>query len=244
MNESVKGRIHSIETFGAVDGPGVRYVLFMQGCPLRCKYCHNPDSWEVNAGKEVTSEEIAKDIKSYMNFIRRGGVTISGGEPLLQPEFVKDLLQRCKKFGLHTAIDTSGAIPLEITKEAIDTSDMLLLDIKSLDDVVCKDLTGMSNDNTIKTLNYCEETHKPIWIRHVVVPGITLKKEMLERLADFLSQYTCIENIEILPFHKMGEFKWENLNLAYSLSATPEPTKDEVKMVKEIFISRNLPIIH
>lgn len=244
MNESIKGRIHSIETFGAVDGPGVRYVLFMQGCHLRCKYCHNPDSWDINSGRVVTSEEIANDIKCYINFIRRGGVTISGGEPLLQADFVKDLLLKCKKLGLHTVIDTSGSIPLEKSKEAIDASDMLLLDIKAIDEAVCKDLTGMGNENTIKTLDYCEKSHKPIWIRHVVVPGITLHKTMLERLADFLSSYTCIENIEILPFHKMGEFKWESLKLDYSLADTPEPTKDEIKMVKEIFSSRNLPIKH
>jgi pyruvate formate lyase activating enzyme len=242
MNKPIIGRIHSVETFGAVDGPGVRYVLFMQGCPLRCLYCHNPDSWDVHSGKEITSEEAADDIKKYMNFIKRGGVTISGGEPLLQSEFVEDLILRCKALGLHTAIDTSGAIPLEKSQKAIDASDLLLLDIKSLDDDVCKNLTGTSNINTLKTLDYCEHTHKPVWIRHVIVPGITLKTDLLENLADFLKNYTCIENIEILPFHKMGEFKWQDMNLKYSLFDTPQPENDEIQKAKEIFLSRNLPI--
>lgn len=242
MNKPIIGRIHSVETFGAVDGPGVRYVLFMQGCPLRCLYCHNPDSWDVHSGKEITSEEAADDIKKYMNFIKRGGVTISGGEPLLQSEFVEDLILRCKALGLHTAIDTSGAIPLEKSQKAIDASDLLLLDIKSLDDEVCKNLTGTSNSNTLKTLDYCEQTHKPVWIRHVIVPGITLKTDLLENLADFLKNYTCIENIEILPFHKMGEFKWQDMNLKYSLFDTPQPENDEIQKAKEIFLSRNLPI--
>lgn len=242
MNKPIIGRIHSVETFGAVDGPGVRYVLFMQGCPLRCLYCHNPDSWDVHSGKEITSEEAAEDIQKYMNFIKRGGVTISGGEPLLQSEFVEDLILRCKALGLHTAIDTSGAIPLEKSQKAIDASDLLLLDIKSLDDDVCKNLTGTSNSNTLKTLDYCEQTHKPVWIRHVIVPGITLKTDLLEKLADFLKGYTCIENIEILPFHKMGEFKWQDMNLKYSLFDTPQPENDEIQKAKEIFLSRNLPI--
>ncbi len=244
MSNEIIGRIHSIESFGAVDGPGIRYVLFMQGCPLKCKYCHNPDSWPCNDGKTYSSEAIAKDIKTYYNFIKSGGVTISGGEPLLQPEFICDILRRCKEMKLHTAIDTAGSLPIEKSHVIIDAADMLLLDIKSLDDDVCKELTGMSNKNTLATLDYCEKIGKPIWIRHVMVPGITMKKELLENLADYLSSYNCIENIELLPFHKMGEFKWENLDMNYELYNTMEPTQEEVDNAKQIFRSRNLPIKH
>ena len=242
MNTPVQGRIHSIETFGAVDGPGVRYVLFMQGCPLKCKYCHNPDSWNTTEGKVVTSEEIADDIKSYLNFIKKGGITISGGEPLLQADFILDLIKRCKKLGLHTAIDTAGSIPLERSQAVIDEADLLLLDIKSLDDDICTDLTGVSNSNTLKTLEYCESIGKPVWIRHVMVPGITLNNNLLEKLADFLKDYSCIENVELLPFHKMGEYKWEQLNMKYELYDTPQPEPEQIKMAKEIFIKRGLPI--
>ena len=244
MSDEIIGRIHSIESFGAVDGPGIRYVLFMQGCPLKCKYCHNPDSWPYNDGKTYSSEAIAKDIKTYYNFIKKGGVTISGGEPLLQPEFLGDILRRCKEMKLHTAVDTAGSIPITKSQEIIDKADMLLLDIKSLDDEVCKKLTGMSNKNTLDTLDYCEKVGKPIWIRHVMVPGITLKQNLLENLADYLSSYTCIENIELLPFHKMGEFKWQNLNMNYELYNTVEPTQEEIDNAKQIFRSKNLPIKH
>ncbi len=242
MDNVIKGRIHSIETFGAVDGPGIRYVLFLQGCPLKCLYCHNPDSWDKNSGKVVSSEEIAKNIKSYKNFIKTGGVTFSGGEPMLQTEFIEDVILRIKEVGIHTAIDTSGSVPLKKCKNVIDISDMLLLDIKSIDDDVCKKLTGMSNENALEILDYCEKINKPVWIRHVLVPGITLDYDMLEKMAKYLSKYKCIENIELLAFHKMGEFKWKEMNMEYTLYDTREPTKDEISKVKEIFTSKNLTV--
>lgn len=242
MSESVTGRIHSIETFGAVDGPGIRYVLFMQGCPLKCLYCHNPDSWRDEGGKIVTSQEIADNIKSYKNYFKKGGVTISGGEPLLQIDFVYDLVKRCKKIGLHTALDTAGSVSIQLSKKVIDECDLILLDIKALDNAVCKELTGKYNDNTIDTLKYCEMTDKPVWLRHVLVPGITLKDEMLEELADFLKDFKCIKKVELMPFHKMGEFKWKELGMDYKLYETSEPKADEINRAKEIFKSRNLPL--
>lgn len=244
MDNEIMGRIHSIESFGAVDGPGIRYVLFMQGCPLKCKYCHNPDSWSCHDGTMYSADKIANDIKTYYNFIKNGGVTISGGEPLLQPEFLLELLKKCKEMNLHTAIDTAGSLPLSKSKECIDMADMLLLDIKCIDDDVCRELTGMSNSNALATLDYCEKTGKPVWIRHVMVPGITLDTTLLERLADYLSAYKCIENVELLPFHKMGEFKWESLKMHYELYDTVEPTQEEILKAKEIFRSRNLPVKH
>ncbi len=242
MNNPISGQIHSIETFGAVDGPGVRFVVFLQGCPLKCLFCHNPDSWDTKSGKTMTSEKLTDTIKQYRNFIKRGGVTFSGGEPLLQHEFVLDTIKRCKAYGIHTAIDTSGAMPLDAVKETIDASDMLLLDIKSLDDDLCKKITGMSNRNALAILDYCEMTHKPVWIRHVMVPGLTLVENKLEELAKYLKDFKCIEKVELLPFHKMGEYKWEQLKRHYELKDTPSPSKQEIAMAKEIFKKYNLPL--
>ncbi len=237
---SVTGRIHSVETFGAVDGPGVRYVVFVQGCPLRCLYCHNPDSWKFKSGKEITSEELTEQILEYKSYIKRGGVTISGGEPLAQPEFVTDIIRRCHAENLHVAIDTSGSISLVVAKQVIDEADMLLLDIKSDDKELCYRLTGRQNDNAYKILDYCEEIGKPVWIRHVLLPGYTLKKERLEGLADFLKSYKCVQKTELLPFHKMGEYKWEVLKEKYLLYDTPAPTAEETEEAKNIFRSRGL----
>ncbi len=241
-NLSIKGRIHSVETFGAVDGPGVRYVLFVQGCPLRCLYCHNPDSWKFASGKEITSEEAVQNILEYKGYIKNGGVTISGGEPLAQPEFVMDIIRRCHEEGLQVAIDTSGSVSLEVAKPVIDMADMLLLDIKSDDKEVCYELTGRQNDNAYRILAYCEETGKRVWIRHVLLPGYTLKKERLEGLADFIKNYKCVEKTELLPFHKMGEYKWEVLEEKYMLYDTPAPTYEETEEAKNIFRKRGLAV--
>ena len=228
------GRIHSYETFGAVDGPGVRYIVFMQGCPLRCLYCHNPDSWDMNSGTEVTVEEVVKKILPYRNFYRSGGVTISGGEPMAQHEFVLELVRALKAEGLHTAIDTSGGVPLSVCRDTVDAADMLLLDIKSFDPAMSRHITGNSRvlDNEKEYLDYCEATGKPVWIRHVVVPGLTLDESKLRELSDFLSGYKCVERIEPLPFHKLGEHKWEEGT--YTLSATEAPTAQEMDMVNRI----------
>ena len=242
MNQPITGRIHSVETFGAVDGPGVRFVVFLQGCPLRCKFCHNPDTWNPKDGQEISSTELIEQISSYRNFIRKGGVTLSGGEPLLQPQFVKAVLDGCRALGLHTAIDTSGGVPLETAKPAIAAADMLLLDIKDIDPDGCRELTGRDNQNALSILRYCEEVGKPVWIRHVMVPGLTLQTDKLKRLAARLKGYRCIKKVELLPFHKMGEYKWEELHIPYSLTDTPEPTKDEVAKAKAIFLQNGLPL--
>ena len=172
--EGVTGRVHSFESFGTLDGPGVRFVVFLQGCPLRCRYCHNPDTWELGGGMEISSAEVVGKIESCRNFIRSGGVTLSGGEPLMQPEFARDILERCARAGFHTALDTAGSVPLERSRPVIDRADLLLLDIKALNPALCRELTGRDNRNTLATLDYCEETARPVWIRHVLVPGFTL----------------------------------------------------------------------
>jgi len=240
MNALVTGRIHSIESFGTLDGPGIRYVLFMQGCPLRCLYCHNPDARNPNVGKTMTVGEVLADILTYKPFIARGGVTLSGGEPLLQPAFTCELLDGCRENRLHSAIDTSGAIPLAVSQPALDRADLILLDIKAIDDDLCTALTGASNRNALATLDYCETTGKAVWIRHVLVPGYTLDEARLTRLADHLTRYTCIRRTELLPFHKMGEYKWEAMKCPYSLKETPVPTDDEIKKARAIFQGRGL----
>lgn len=236
MDSGIPGRIHSYESFGTLDGPGVRFVVFLQGCPLRCRYCHNPDTWECGGGRPVTSAEVMKAILSCRNFLS-GGVTLSGGEPLVQPEFAADLLRRCRAAGLHTAVDTAGSFPLSRSANVIDEADLLLLDIKALDDALCRELTGHGNSNTLATLDYCEQHGKPVWIRHVLVPGFTLMRERLTALAGYLSSYSCIQRIDLLPFHKMAEFKWKELRLHNTLAGTPEPEKEEIRMAEEIFAS-------
>lgn len=242
MAKSVTGRVHSVESFGAVDGPGVRFVIFLQGCPLKCLYCHNPDSWDPDYGKKMTSDYLVQEILSYRNFIKDGGVTISGGEPFLQYEFVKAILDGCREHGVHTAVDTAGSVPLSLCRQAVDAADMLLLDIKDIDTVDCKMLTGMGNENAFAVLEYCEQTQKPVWIRHVLVPGLTLKEDKLKRLAERLSGYGCIEKVELLPFHKMGEYKWEALGRTYTLSETKPPSREELQKAKKIFLSYGLKL--
>jgi pyruvate formate lyase activating enzyme len=236
----VLGRVHSMESFGTLDGPGVRYVLFLQGCALRCLYCHNPDTWQTCGGKAMDSDEIVSDILSYRNFIKTGGVTLSGGEPLLQPDFALDIINKCKAHGIHTAIDTAGSVPLAVSKAVINAVDLVLLDIKCLDNQQCKTLTGQDANQTLDTLYYCESIKKPVWVRHVLLPGYTLEKSKLIQLADYIARFACVETVELLPFHKMGEFKWKELNIPYQLWDVEPPTHDELSMVKEIFESRNL----
>lgn len=242
MEQTVRGKIHSVESFGAVDGPGVRYVVFLQGCPLRCQYCHNPDTWSIADGKETDSATQAKEIATYRNFIKNGGVTLSGGEPLMQPEFSLDIIRRCRQEGFHTALDTAGSVPLKTAQPVVEAADLILLDLKALDAALCQELTGRDNANALALLNFCEATNKPVWIRHVMVPGVTLSESRLRELADFLTKYRCIQKIELLPFHQMGRYKWDALQLEYKLKDTPEPDKDELLMAKSIFQARNLPL--
>lgn len=184
---SVQGNIHSVESFGTLDGPGLRYVVFLQGCSLRCRYCHNPDTWNMKGGTSQSAQEVVHDILSYKNFIKDGGgVTISGGEPLRQPEFALELITLLKEAGIHTALDTAGSVPLEISKPVLDAVDMVLLDIKSLDDKLCFSLTGMGgNANTLATLSYLQKINKRVWLRHVLVPSWTLEEKKVGRLGFF-----------------------------------------------------------
>lgn len=241
MSEII-GRIHSFESFGAVDGPGVRYVVFLQGCLLRCLYCHNPDTWECNKGKEISSADLIKKIIPYKNFICNGGVTLSGGEPLLQAEFCEDIIDKCHENGFHVAIDTSGAVPILKSQNTILKADLILLDIKEVDDEDCKILTGKSNINTIATLNFCEENKKDVWIRHVLLPQYTLNDNKLKNLGKFLSKFKCIKKVELLPYHTMGSYKWQELGLKSQLDSIEPPNNEEIENAKQILKSYNIKL--
>ncbi|MDO5560489.1 MAG: pyruvate formate-lyase-activating protein [Oscillospiraceae bacterium] len=222
------GLIHSFESFGAVDGPGVRFIVFMSGCPLRCLYCHNPDTWQQDNAAQYTTDEVMTKILSYKNFIQNGGVTISGGEPLMQSAFCEELLSKCCENNLHTAIDTSGCIPLSVSENAIRKAGMLLLDIKDIDPDDCEKLTGKSNKNAIATLDLCESLNKPVWIRHVLVPGYTMKDSKLIKLRELIKNYTCIQKTEVLPYHTLGRYKWDSLGLEYKLENISPPDKEQI----------------
>lgn len=232
---SVTGKVHSFESFGTLDGPGIRFIVFLQGCALRCCYCHNPDTWSCDGGEEFTVAQVMKKILSCRSYIKSGGVTFSGGEPLLQMEFLSALLDACRSENLHTAIDTAGSVPVELSKSVIDKADMLLLDIKSLDDDLCRKITGQGNRNTLDTLEYCEKSGKEVWIRHVVVPGLTDDVEMLRKLSEYLKKYRCVKRIELLGYHKLGEYKWKNLGFENLLENTPEPAKERIFEFQKLF---------
>ncbi|MBQ2864171.1 MAG: pyruvate formate lyase-activating protein [Clostridia bacterium] len=239
----MKGYIHSFESFGAVDGPGVRYVVFMQGCPLRCLYCHNPDSWKLKEGKRWSVGQVVRRIKPYLNYISTGGVTISGGEPLMQPKFVYKLIKRLHKLKVHVAIDTAGSLPLEKTKKVLDVADLILLDIKAMDNNLCKEVTGQTNENTMATLKYLNHINKPVWIRHVIVPGYTLNTGHLMKLGKELTRYRCVKQVDLLPFHKMGEYKWQELEYDYKLYKTESPEPVEVLKARKLLKKFDLPVI-
>lgn len=240
---AASGFIHSLDSFGAVDGPGIRYVVFFQGCPLRCIFCHNPDSWIFSQGTRMEVEELVSKITALRPFYQKGGVTLSGGEPLAQPEFAAALLRQLKNEGFHTAVDTAGSIPLEKCQEAVDFADLLLLDIKAYDPKLCRTVTGQDGREAKRLLDYCQGKGKPVWIRHVLVPGYTLETAPLTALANYLRFYTCIERVELLPFHQLGRHKWKLLNTFYPLEHVQPPSASEVTSAKEIFASYGLNVL-
>ncbi len=230
-------RIHSFESFGAVDGPGIRYVIFMQGCALKCKYCQNRDTWNLNGGMEYTSDELVAKVSRYKNYfaVSGGGVTVSGGEPLLQMNFLIEFFSKLKSLGIHTAIDTSGSFAItEDMKKLIDLTDLFLLDIKCINDEICKDLTGVSNKRELEFARYLSEQGKDIWIRQVLVPGYTDREEDLKDLKEFLSELKTVKKVEILPYHDLGKFKWIELGCKYELEGVPTATSEDVERAKQI----------
>ena len=235
------GRIHSFESFGTVDGPGIRYVIFFQGCPLRCQYCHNPDTW-ASGGKEYTVEQIVAQALRYKNYFgEKGGVTATGGEPLVQIDFLIELFTQFKAKGIHTCVDTSGitfnpSSPQSVDKhkKLLEVTDLVMLDIKHIDDEACKKLTGHSNANTLAFAKFLSENHQPTWIRQVLVPGITDSEETLKKTRAFIDELTSVEKVEVLPYHTLGEVKYEKLGLEYPLKGVEAPSKERVMQAKRI----------
>lgn len=236
------GRVHSVESCGTVDGPGIRFVLFLQGCPLRCRYCHNPDTWDPAGGRAVTVEALMAEIAGYESYMKYsgGGVTVSGGEPLLQPDFVAALFAACRARGIHTALDTSGCVPLALAEPALDQSDLVLLDFKSHDPAVFRQVTGAELAPTLAVAAYLAEKGIPVWARYVLVPGLTDAEEPIRALAGYLADLGNVEKAEVIPFHKMGEFKWKQLNLEYTLADIPPAHHRDVARVKDIFRNAGL----
>ncbi len=235
-SENVVGKIHSFESLGAVDGPGIRFVIFMQGCNLKCKYCQNRDTWDINSGTGYTVKEVIEKIMRYKNYMvaSNGGVTLSGGEPLLQQDFVIALFQELKKQNISTCIDTSGMFGItDKIKQIVDLTDVFLLDIKSINDETCRYLTGFSNKQELEFAKYVSEKNKRLWIRQVLVPGITDKKEDLLQLKEFLDSIN-VEKFEFLPYHNLGKYKWEKLGLSYELEDVRTANNDDVKRAKKI----------
>jgi len=236
------GNIHSIESFGTVDGPGIRYVVFTQGCLLRCQYCHNADTWEIGTGKQMSVADIMEDLTSYLPFIEAsgGGITVSGGEPLLQMPFLIELFKECKKIGVHTTIDSSGGCystaPLfqEQLNELLNYTDLILVDLKHINRKKHIQLTGMANDHIIQFAKLLSERKIPVWIRHVLVPSITDDENDLKELSEFIGMLENVEKLEILPYHKLGVYKWEALGLEYPLKNIEPPSDEKVNLAYEI----------
>ena len=237
----IKGRIHSVESFGSADGPGVRYIVFLKGCNMRCQYCHNPDTWAKDGGELMTPEEVLKKALRYKTYWKeKGGITVSGGEALLQIDFVTELFRLAKEKGVNTCLDTSGN-PFSLEEpfkskfdELMKYTDLFLLDIKHMDDAAHRKLTGQTNQNILEMAAYLSDHGKAMWIRHVLVPGITTEEDELYRLRSFLDTLKTVERVEVLPYHTLGVFKWKELGIPYQLEGVDPPTKEQIDRAKEI----------
>ena len=222
-NGAKTGYVHSLESFGSVDGPGVRYVIFLSGCAMRCQFCHNPDTWNMTAGKSYTADALLKQAVKYRTYWgNKGGITVSGGEPLLQIDFLIELFRKAKEMGIHTTLDT----------------DLILLDIKHIDEQEHIKLTGQTNKNILAMAEKLSDMGKPVWIRHVLVPERSDRDDYLHRLADFIHTLKNVERVEVLPYHTLGVFKWENLGIPYQLEGINPPSAERIKNAEEILAFR------
>lgn len=237
----IKGNIHSTESFGSVDGPGIRFLIFLQGCAMRCLYCHNADTWKADAGTPVTADELLDKAERYRSYWGdKGGITVSGGEPLLQTDFLIELFKKAKKRGINTCLDTSGQ-PFS-RKEPffskfnalLHNTDLLLVDIKHIDSEAHRRLTGHGNENILDMLRYLSQQKKPVWIRHVLVPGVTDDDAALRRTREFIDGLDNVQRIEVLPYHTLGEYKWKAQGLDYPLEGVAPPTAERIKNAENI----------
>lgn len=234
------GAIHSIETFGLVDGPGVRYVIFMQGCHMRCKFCHNADTWKVKEPNQSAESVLKKALRYRPYWKENGGITVSGGEPLLQIDFLIELFTQAKKEGVHTTLDTCGQ-PFTFEepffskfKQLMQVTDLVLLDIKHIDEKAHKELTGHTNQNILEFAKYLSDIQKTVWIRHVLVPTINTDEVYLKRLHQFVAQLKNVERVEVLPYHTLGAYKWKELGLEYPLEGIPTPSDQQLQIANTI----------
>lgn len=237
----IQGAIHSTESFGSVDGPGIRFIIFVKGCRMRCRYCHNVDTWDPHSNDWRTADELLDQAERYRSYWGKdGGITVSGGEPLLQMDFLLDLFQKAKARGIHTIIDTAGQ---PFTKESpffpefqklMQDTDLLLMDIKHIDPEKHKKLTGQPNDNILEMLRYLSEIGKPVWIRYVLVPGVTDDEKDLKKTRDFIFTLKNVKKIEVLPYHSMGAYKWKELGIPYTLEGVQSPNAEQVKKAEQI----------
>lgn len=237
----IKAAVHSIESFGSVDGPGIRFVIFLKGCNMRCRYCHNPDTWKMTADDMRSADEIlaqATRFRSYWG--KKGGITVSGGEALLQIDFLIELFSKAKQMGINTALDTSaqpfGRVEPFFSKfkQLMQYTDLVLLDIKHIDDTEHKRLTGHGNVNILDCAKYLSEISKPVWIRHVLLPGVTDNDKDLLRLHDFISSLGNVEKVEVLPYHTLGVYKWQQLGIKYTLNDVKPPTAENIRHAQKI----------
>ncbi len=229
-------KVHSIESFGTVDGPGIRFVLFLQGCHLKCKYCHNRDTWDINGGEYKSLDDIFEKIIKYKNYIYpNGGVTVTGGEPLLQNKFLIELFEKLKKEDIHTCLDTSGMVSLtNDIKYLLSLTDLVLLDIKHINTDKCKDLVGFNNDKELSFAKYLSDNNIHMWIRQVLIPGYTDDESDLSKLKCFIDSLTTVDKVEILPYHDMGKYKWKQLHVNYELDNIRSVTDNDIKNAKKI----------
>lgn len=239
----MQGRIHSIETFGTVDGPGTRFVVFVQGCPMRCAYCHNPDTWSMTGGTMMEPQEIYAQYKRNEGFYKGGGITVTGGEPLLQIDFLIDFFTIAKKDNVHTCIDSSGiafhpenAPYIEKLDQLMGLTDLVMLDIKHIDSEKHKELTAQPNENILAFAKYLNERNVDMWIRHVIVPGITDDDKYLFDLGYFIGQFTNLKALDVLPYHTMGETKYQKLGIPYKLKGVPAMDKEKVIEKKQVIL--------
>ena len=237
----MNGYIHSTESFGSVDGPGVRFVIFVAGCPMRCQFCHNPDTWNMQVGEQRSADELLAQALRYKSYWKDGGgITVSGGEPLMQMDFMIELFRKAKEKDINTTIDTSGA-PFTREEpffskfnELMKYTDLLLVDIKHIDEEQHKILTGRTNQNILEMARYLSDIGKPVWFRHVLVPERNDKDEYLEKLYDFISTLKNVQKVEILPYHTFGEYKWKELGYEYPLEGIEPPTKERIENANRI----------
>lgn len=235
------GYLHSTESFGTVDGPGIRFVFFMQGCSLRCKYCHNPDTWAKDGGTETSVDDAVKEVLKYKNYIKSGGVTFSGGEPLLQVDFVIEVAKKLKEHGIHVAVDTSGATfdftdngIVKTYRELIKYVDLFLLDIKHIDSDKHKIITGKGNENTLAFAKFLDENGVDVWIRYVLCPTLSDDLNSVRELKDFINTLKCVKKVEVLPYHTLGVYKYKQLGMSYSLEGVSPPDKELLIAVKNV----------